>query len=110
MRNDVILDKMLNYIEKIEKYSAGMEYDDFIKDDMVVEACVFNLSQLGELANKVDTDFRENHREIPWSQVYGLRNRIVHDYEGVNLKLVWEIIEDDLPELKNMLEKINVSL
>lgn len=43
---------------------------------------------------------------IPWREVYGLRNRIVHDYEGVNLKLVWEIISDDLPELKQMLLEI----
>lgn len=47
-----------------------------------------------------------SHNTIPWREVYGLRNRIVHDYEGVNLKLVWEIISDDLPELKQMLLEI----
>ena len=49
---------------------------------------------------------QKNHNTIPWREVYGLRNRIVHDYEGVNLKLVWEIISDDLPELKQMLMEI----
>ena len=76
-----------------------MDYDTFIKNEVLVEACVFNLSQLGEIANKADEEF-----QIPWRQVYGLRNKIVHDYEGVNLKLVWEIISDDLPELKETLE------
>jgi len=47
-----------------------------------------------------------SYNTIPWREVYGLRNRIVHDYEGVNLKLVWEIISDDLPELKQMLLEI----
>ena len=81
-----------------------MDYDTFIKNEVLVEACVFNLSQLGEIANKVDEEFQNAHKEIPWRQVYGLRNKIVHDYEGVNLKLVWEIISDDLPELKETLE------
>lgn len=47
----------------------------------LMENCIFNLSQLGELAGKVDNEYRVIHREIPWSQIYGLRNRIVHDHE-----------------------------
>ena len=65
-----------------------------------------NLSQMGELANKVDDMFAGEHPEIPWKYIYGLRNRIVHDYEGVNLKLIWEIIKDDLPSLCEKLRKI----
>lgn len=103
MKNDIVISKMLVYIQKVLNYTAGMTYLEFEKNDMVVEACVFNLSQLGELANKVDSEFQKMNGNIPWRQIYGLRNRIVHDYEGVNLKLVWEIITDDLPELKQML-------
>lgn len=106
MKNDVIISKMLGYVEKILKYSANMSYEDFVKNDMVVEACVFNLSQIGELANKLDDAYRQEHKNIAWKQIYGLRNRIVHDYEGVNLKLVWEIIESDLPDLRNELKKL----
>ncbi|MCC8105483.1 MAG: DUF86 domain-containing protein [Clostridiales bacterium] len=106
MRNEVVVSKMLTYIDKIQRYSNGMTYDTFVENDLVLEACVFNLSQLGELANKVDQEYKKKHSEIPWSQVYGLRNRIVHDYEGVNLQLVWEIISDDLPELKESLQVI----
>lgn len=80
-----------------------MTYELFSQNDMVVEACVFNIGQLGEVANKIDDKFEEEHSQIPWRQLYGLRNRIVHDYEGVNLKLVWEIIMLDLPELKTNL-------
>lgn len=107
MKNDVIIDKMLKYVEKILKYSANMSYEDFEKNDLVVEACVFNLSQIGELANKLDDAFRQEHKHIAWKQIYGLRNRIVHDYEGVNLSLVWEIIESDLPDLREELNKID---
>lgn len=106
MKNDIIVSKMLGYIEKILKYSANMSYEDFVKNEMVVEACVFNLSQIGELANKLENAFRQEHKHIAWKQIYGLRNRIVHDYEGVNLRLVWEIIESDLPDLRDKLKRL----
>ena len=73
---------------------------------MLVEACVFNLSQMGELVKNVDDEYKKEQLGIPWYQLYGLRNRIVHDYEGVNLKLVWQIIRDDLPSLQLKLEMI----
>ena len=69
MKNDLIISKMLGYIEKILKYSANMSYEDFVKNDMVVEACVFNLSQIGELANKLDDAYRQEHRQIAWKQI-----------------------------------------
>lgn len=103
MRNDTVVKKMMVYIEKILKYTQDMDYTSFIKEEMVVEACVFNLSQLGELANKVDEEYQMRHKAVPWRQIYGLRNRIVHDYEGVNLRLVWEIIHNDLPVLQQSL-------
>lgn len=106
MKNDVIIGKMLGYIEKVLKYTQDMDYNAFIKQEVIMEACVFNLSQLGELAGKVEKEFRAVHREIPWNQIYGLRNRIVHDYEGVNFMLVWEIISNDLQELREKLISI----
>ncbi len=104
MKNEIIVSKMIEYAEKINSYTAGMNYDIFSINSLVVEACVFDLSQMGELVNKLDNYFVEKNNNIPWKQIYGLRNRIVHDYEGVNLKLVWEIISDDIPQL---LEKLN---
>lgn len=106
MKNEVIIGKMLDYIEKVLKYTQGMDYDTFVKQEVIMEACIFNLSQLGEVAGKIDNEYRAVHREIPWSQIYGLRNRIVHDYEGVNFMLVWEIICNDLQELREMLVSI----
>ncbi len=103
MKNDIIVEKMLRYIEKILRYTQDMDYDTFIKQEILMEACVFNLSQMGELVNKIDYEYQRQYGEIPWRQIYGLRNRIVHDYEGVNFKLVWEIIRNDLPKLQEML-------
>lgn len=106
MRNDIILQKMLRYTMKLVEYCSDYTYDTFISDIKLVEACVFNLSQLGELCRIVDPSFAQAHPQIPWREMYGLRNRIVHDYEGVNLQLVWEIISEDIPELRDELEKL----
>lgn len=106
MRNEVIVQKLLTCSEKIIGYCKGSDYEQFSDDSKLVEACVFNLSQMGELANRVDAAYAETHRQVPWRLLYGLRNRIVHDYEGVNLQLIWEIIKDDLPALRDELLKI----
>lgn len=108
MRNEVIVQKLIAYADKIIGYCADVDYDQFSADSKLAEACVFNLSQMGELANRVDDTFAKEHPEIPWRYIYGLRNRIVHDYEGVNLLLIWEIIHDDLPELREQLNRIQV--
>ena len=106
MRNEIIVKKMLAYCEKLIRYCDGYSYENFSKDLKLVEACVFNLSQLGELCHAVDDDSAAAHPDIPWAEMYGLRNRIVHDYEGVNLMLVWEIISEDIPELKKLLQNL----
>lgn len=103
MRNEIIVEKMIAYCEKLTQYCDGYSYETFSKDTKLVEACVFNLSQIGELCHAVDDSFTAAHADIPWAAMYGLRNRIVHDYEGVNLLLVWEIISEDIPELKSLL-------
>ena len=106
MRNSVIIQKLYQYTLKLMDYCDGYTYDSFTADIKLVEACVFNLSQMGELCHIADQEFTKNHHEIPWAQIYGLRNRIVHDYEGVNLLLVWEIINEDIPVLQERLRKL----
>ena len=106
MRNNIIVEKLLAYTDKILTYCDGVDHAAFVTDSQLVEACVFNLSQMGELTNRVDDDFARSHPDVPWRLLYGLRNRIVHDYEGVNLQLIWEIIQEDLPQLRDVLIKI----
>lgn len=106
MKNEIIVKKLSAYAAKIIGYCKGVTYEQFSADSKLAEACVFNLSQMGELANRVEDAFADAHPEIPWCYICGLRNRIVHDYEGVNLVLIWQIICDDLPELVEKLDRI----
>ena len=110
MKEKIIIDKMLRYLTKVVEYCQGYNYDQFVKDEKTTEACVFNLSQLGELCRTLDDDFMKIHSEIPWRAMYGLCNRIVHDYEGINLMLVWDVISEDLPELKKQLLELRENL
>ena len=109
MNRYVLVNKMIGYTSKILGYCEGTSYEEFAADSKLAEACVFNLSQIGELCRVADEAFEEEHPEIPWRSMNGLRNRIVHDYEGVNLILVWEIITEDLPELQKLLKEIDFS-
>ena len=106
MRDEISVNKLIGYAKKIVDYGSGKNYESFKEDTMVVEACVFNLSQIGELVRHLDNEFIELHSDVPWAQMRGLRNRIIHDYEGVNLNLVWEIIIYDIPDLIIRLKKI----
>ena len=74
---------------------------------MLQEACIFNLLQIGELSKLgLDAGFMTSYPHIPWRQMYGMRNRLVHDYEGIRLQIVWETISTDFPSLKASLEAI----
>src|SRR5690625_1562956 len=106
MKNQMIIQKIINYIDSILKYTNDVDYAEFRNNSMMVEACVFNLSQIGELVNKLDKEYLSKYHEIPWFKICGLRNRIVHDYEGVNLNLIWEIIDIDIRVLKDQLTKL----
>lgn len=106
MKDKQQIEKIVNCINKILQYTEGVSHEEFEANSMLVEACVFNLSQIGELANKVSSEFQDTNPSIPWRMIYGLRNRIVHDYEGVNLVLIWDIVCEDLPELLDQLKKL----
>ena len=99
MKHKIIVEKIIKYVNKIMRYTEDSTYESFAKNTVLVEACVFNLSQIGELANKIDSEFERLNDDIPWRELYDLRNRIVHDHDEVNLVLIWDIIKNVLPGL-----------
>ena len=105
------LGKIITHIEHTMEYCTDQDFDSFMANRMLQEACVFNILQIGELAkNGLDETFTEEHPNIPWRQMYGLRNRIAHDYEGVRMKIVWETITQDFVLLKSELQEIMKAL
>ena len=106
MDNNSTIKRMILIIDKILKYTQDLDYTAFTQNELLVESCAFNLSQIGELSHKLETDFQNIYKDIPWKAIYGLRNRIIHDYDGINLKIIWETIKEDLPTLCKQLKEI----
>ena len=92
---------ILECVAKIEKYVSGMSYDDFESDERTVDAVLRNLEVIGEAARHVPDQLRRMYPDIPWRKIVGLRNVVIHEYFGVDLEIIWEIITRDLPDLKN---------
>lgn len=100
-KDQQVLEKIYLHITSVLKYCSGCKsLEEFQTDSMRVEACVFNLMQIGELAKtSLSDEYKMQLKNIPWKQIYGMRNRIVHGYSGVNMQIVWDTISSDLPVL-----------
>ncbi|MFN2440839.1 MAG: DUF86 domain-containing protein [Chitinophagaceae bacterium] len=101
----LLLEDILEAAQKIISYTRGMSFDDFINDEKTIDAVVRNFEIIGEAANRVPTDFKENNAAIPWRRVVGFRNRIIHEYFGIDNKMVWKIKEEDVAELANFIQQ-----
>jgi len=95
----VYLAHIFECLQKIERFTAGGR-DVFFKDEMVQDAVLRNFEVIGEAAKRVDDEYRAAHPEIPWRSLAGLRDVLIHQYEGVDLERVWAIVERELPSLK----------
>ena len=100
----LLLDDMLQSAQKIKTYTMGLDYESFLADDKTIDAVVRNFEIIGEASNRIAPDFRDSNPEIQWKRIRGFRNRIVHDYFGIDYEIVWSIIENYLDELIDRLE------
>ena len=97
---------ILEAIRRIMEYTGGMTYETFVKDTKTQDAVVRNLEVIGEAAKNLSAKLREKHSDLPWKSMAGVRDRLIHHYFGVNLDIVWQIVEAELPEVKGRLEEI----
>ncbi len=99
---DLLLDDICEALDRIGQYTGGMSFDVFSKDRKSVDAVVRNLEIIGEAAAHVPPETRLKYPEIEWKKVVGLRNILIHNYSGVDLEIVWDIIKNrlDLLEVK----------
>jgi uncharacterized protein with HEPN domain len=101
---EVLVEDMVTAIRKIERYTDGMNQEQFRQDEKTADAVVRNLEILGEAARQLPEDFVVRHPNVSWRQIAGLRNRIVHGYFGLDLEIIWQVIRHDLPQLQAQLE------
>lgn len=106
----LLLQDMLESLEKIERYTAGLTFERFAQDDRTVDAVVRNLEVIGEAARQIPSEVRERCPEVPWRRVIGLRNVVVHEYFAVDVEIVWTVVRQSLPELKEALRRMMAEL
>lgn len=98
--------KMIEYIDKAIRYTKNCDFDDFSRNEEKIDATVFAISQIGELVKNISKETIDKYSNIEWIVIKNLRNKIVHDYEGINLNLIWDIITEDILKLKVDLEEL----
>jgi len=98
--------KIIEYIDKIQSMTKGVDFDAFAHSEEKVLACAFSLGQIGEYANKFNEEERADYPNLPWKQIRGMRNVIVHDYDNVNIQMLWDTLAISLPKLKEQIDKI----
>ena len=86
--------------------SAGLRFENFLADETLRRAVVRSLEIIGEAAKKVPLEFREQHSTIEWRAMPGMRDRLIHDYFGVDYQLVWDVIQNRIPELHDQIAAI----
>lgn len=102
----ISLQKMIEYSNKAVLYIKDYTFEQFSNDDKTVNATVFVISQIGELVKNISKETMQKYTNIEWNMIKGLRNRIVHDYEGINLKSIWHICKNDIVEFRNEIQRI----
>jgi uncharacterized protein with HEPN domain len=102
----LFVEDILESIGLIESYISNMNFDDFQKDRRTIDAVVRNLEIIGEASRSIPEEIKNNHPEIDWKGITGLRNRIAHEYFGISVSIVWEIIKSDLPALKEKIKHL----
>ena len=94
----LLIADMIDSGQKIMAYTDRMTYNEFVSDSKTIDAVIRNFEIIGEAANRLDEDFKDKHPEVEWHRIRGFRNRIVHDYSGIDYEIVWQIKETFLPE------------
>jgi len=99
----ILFEDILEAINKIEDYTTGINLQSFKSNSMLLDAVVRNIEIIGEASSKIPDEIKIKFAEIPWVKLKGIRNRIVHDYFGVDAEIIWVVIEKDLFELKKLI-------
>ena len=100
------LEDIVDSISKINSYTKGLSFREFTDNPIIIDAVIRNLEIIGEAAKNMPPKTKSLHKEIPWKEMAGMRDKVIHHYFGVDLDIVWKTIKQALPDLKKLLQNI----
>ena len=107
MKDDSIyVDHILKSIKNILEYTKDLNKTEFSASTLIQDAVIRNFEIIGEASKKVSDEFRKVHHEVPWKEMAGMRDKLIHDYIGVDIDVIWKTVIQDLPGLKYLLEEL----
>lgn len=107
---DLYLTDILEAIGKIEEYTKGLSLDQFRADGKTIDAVVRNLAIIGEAARQISSEVRSKYPNVAWEEMIGMRDKVSHEYFGVDLKIIWETVENDLTALREQINRVMAGL
>jgi len=106
MKDDLTYIEHINEcIDKIKRFTFQLTQENFNNNEMVQDAVIRNIEIIGEAAKQISNQFREQYTDIPWKEITGMRDKLIHDYMGVDTEIVWNTVRTDIPILEELFQK-----
>jgi uncharacterized protein with HEPN domain len=107
MKDDLVyVHHILDAVNQIQRYTKNLTYKKFLRSRVIQDAVIRQVTIIGEASRQLSIEFQKNNPQIPWGQIIGMRNKLVHDYFGVDLGEVWRVVQEDLPVLRKQLKQL----
>ena len=100
------LNDILESVDDIHEFTRGMTYAEFAADKKTVKAVIRCLEVIGEAAKKIPAEIRASYSSLPWAEISGMRDKLIHEYFGVDIEIIWETVNSDLGSLKTVIPEI----
>lgn len=97
---------IIDSIDEMKNFINGMNFEAFAKDKKTINAVVRSIEVIGEAAKKIPKTLRDKHPDVPWKKMAGMRDKLIHEYFGIDIEILWKVAKDELPPLKSLIQDV----